>query len=569
MDLFFVELGIISQSLYSVSLYETLGPETTEYIINHADLACVVCSLPHISTLLRIAPRIPAMKLIVCMDPLDAGEQSGYSKLAVLNSIAAQHGIEIYSMQGVEALGKASSRPVRPPRRDDILTINYTSGTTGMPKGVVLTHEAGLSALTTGRAAGEVDYKDVHMSYMPLAHIFGRLVDGIAVAQGARIGYFRGDILGLVDDLKILRPTAFMSVPRLFNRFNGAIRAATVDAPGFKGTLSRHVIDVKKASMKAPSGKGKNTHPFYDRIWTKKVRGAVGLDRARMMLSGGAPIDPSVQEFLRAAFGNNFIQGYGMTETYAVAAAQVRGDFSTGNCGAPVMCIEMCLESVPDMDYLATDKPYPRGELLLRGPCLFREYHKNPEETKKVFDADGWFHTGDVAQIDNMGRVKIIDRKKNVLKLAQGEYISPERIENVYLGNSPLLTMAYVHGDSQQSTLVAVLGVEPLHFAPFVSKVLKKEVKAEDVGSLKAAMNDGRVRKAVLKQLDDIGRRNKFNSFERVRNCHLAIDPFTIENELLTPTYVSPLPSPLIRMLTAAIFQAQAEATADGQGFPG
>ncbi|TQN73192.1 Long chain acyl-CoA synthetase 7 [Colletotrichum shisoi] len=530
------DLGAASQSLFTVSLYETLGPDTTEYIINHAGLACVVTSLPHIPVLLKLAPRLPSLKLIVCLDALDAGEPAGYSKLSVLNGIAAQHGIQIHSMADVEALGLKSGRPMRPPRSTDYVTINYTSGTTGMPKGVVLTHGNAVAGLAAARSAGTVTYKDVHISYLPLAHIYGRMVDQTALAEGAAVGFFRGDIVGLVDDLKILEPTGFMSVPRLYNRFNSAIRSATIDADGVKGSLSRQVISTKKANMKLPVGKASNSHFLYDRIWTPKVRAAVGLKKAHSMVSGSAQLDPDVHEFLRAAFGNHFVQGYGLTESYAVSTVQLKGDFSLGNIGPPASCNEICLESVPDFDYFVTDKPYPRGEILLRGPSIFQEYYKNEEETKKALDADGWFHTGDIAEVDNMGRFKIVDRKKNVLKLSQGEYISPERIENVYLGSSNLAAMAYVHGDPSQSSLVGVFGVDPENFAPFASKVLKKTIDKTDIAAIKAAGADPKVKKAFLAELDKIGRGHKFNSYERVRNVYLTVDPFTIDNELLTPT---------------------------------
>lgn len=530
------DFGIASQSLYSVSLYETLGPDTTEYIINHAEVACVVCSLPHIPVLLKMSPRLPGLKLIVSLDPLEQGELASHTKASVLNEIASQHGIQIYSMTQVEEIGAKSGRAPRAPSRNDICTINYTSGTTGNPKGVLITHGNAVSAIAGGRTNGNVSSKDVHLSYLPLAHIYGRLIDQIAVAEGAAIGFFRGDILGLVDDIKILKPTGFISVPRLFNRFNSAIRTATIEADGVRGALSRRVIDTKKANMRLPPGKASNTHFLYDRIWTPKVKAAVGMDRVHSMVSGSAQLDPDVQEFLRAAFANHFAQGFGMTETYAVGSIQARGDFTTGNIGGPMCCVELCLESVPEFDYTVDDKPNPRGELLLRGPVIFREYYKNAEETEKTLDADGWFHSGDICEVDKMGRFKIIDRKKNVLKLAQGEYISPERIENVYMGSTNLINAAYVHGDGTQSSLVAIFGIDVENFAPFASKILQETIAPNQVAGLRVAANDPKVKAKFLKVLDAIGKKHKFNSFEKVRNAHLEIDPFTIDNGLFTPT---------------------------------
>ncbi|KKA31173.1 hypothetical protein TD95_002275 [Thielaviopsis punctulata] len=530
------ELGLISQSLFSVSLYETLGPETTEYIINHTNAPAVICSLPHIPAILSLATRIPNVKVIVSLDPLDFGEQSDMTMLSVLNNIATAHGIKIYSMADVEAIGAHSGRPMSPPVTSDVVTINYTSGTTGMPKGVVLTHRNAVSAITAAMAPGHLKKGGTHISYLPLAHIYGRLLDLCALAQSQQIGYFRGDITGLVDDLKLLRPTGFMSVPRLYNRFNSALRMSTVQAPGLKGALSRKAIETKKASMKLTNGKATNKHFLFDRIWTPKVTAALGLGRCEFMVSGSAQLDPEVQEFLRAALGSRFVQGYGLTETFAVATAQMPDDMSTGNIGGPLACVEACLESVPEMEYLVTDSPRPRGELLLRGPAVFREYHQNPEETAKAIDSDGWFHTGDIAEVDALGRFSIIDRKKNVLKLAQGEYISPERIENVFLANTNLLASAFVHGDSMQSSLVAVLGIDPVAFAPFAAQHLQRPVSPTDSAELRAACKEPLVKREMLKVLDEIALRHKFNSFERVRNCMLDVEPFTIDNQLLTPT---------------------------------
>jgi long-chain acyl-CoA synthetase len=457
--------------------------------------------------------------------------------LDLLNGLAAQHGVQIWSFQGLEELGIQVAHPPRPPRPDDILTINYTSGTTGDPKGVVLTHANMVAAVTCARTTGQTSPKDRTISYLPLAHIYGRLADQSAFAEGAELGFFNGNILELVDDMKILKPTGIISVPRLFNRFSSGIQAQTIEASGIRGALSRRVIETKKASMKLPLGQAHNKHFLYDRIWTPKVMAAIGLEKCHSMVSGSAQLDPDVHEFLRAAFGNHFAQGYGLTESYAMVSFQFRGDFTTGNIGPPVPGVEVCLESVPDYEYFVTDKPRPRGELLLRGPVMFREYYKNEAETKKAIEPDGWFHTGDIAEIDEMGRLKIIDRKKNVLKLSQGEYISPERIENVYMGSSGLVTMAYVHGEPSESNLVGIFGVDPPAFAPWASKVLKKTVDPSDLEAVKAACKDPRVLKSFLKHLDGIGKGHKFNGYENVRNVLLAVEPFTVENELLTPTF--------------------------------
>ncbi|KAH7112186.1 long-chain-fatty-acid-CoA ligase/ protein binding protein [Dendryphion nanum] len=529
------DLAAMSQRLFTVSIYDTLGPDTTEYIINHASLHCVVTSLNHVPTLLKLKPRLPTLKLIVVLDPLSAGELPGESKGDILNALAADLDVKLHYILDVEALGERQPLPYNPPTPEDIVTINYTSGTTGHPKGVLLKHKNAVAATSSSQVLVDANSNTIICSFLPLAHIYQRLSEHHALSVGAAIGYFHGNIAELVDDLKALRPTLFTGVPRLYNRFGAAIKAGTLHATGVKGALSRHIITKKLAAIRDKENPT-NTHALYDRIWSRKVAAQVGLDRCTAMVSGSAPIDPSLQEFLRVCFSNNFTQGYGLTETYACTIVQLEGDFSTGNCGAPVPSTECRLLEVPDMEYFPTDKPHPRGELLVRATSLFSEYYRNEEETKKAIDSDGWFHTGDICSIDELGRFKIIDRRKNVLKLSQGEYISPERIENVYLANLGYLATAYVHGDSQQSCLIGLFGITPDAFAPFAANVLGETIAPTDVEKVRSILGDKRIEKAVLKELDRIGKKNKFNSWEKVKAVRLFIDPFTIDNELLTPT---------------------------------
>ncbi|KAH7089777.1 long-chain-fatty-acid-CoA ligase 1 [Paraphoma chrysanthemicola] len=529
------DLACMTQSLYTVSIYDTLGPDTTEYIINHSGLACVVAGMNHVTALLKLKPRLPTLKLIIVLDPLSHGELPGESKGDLLNSLASELGVTIHYIRDVEALGEQQPLPMNPPTPDDIATINYTSGTTGNPKGVVLTQRNAHAGTCTSMVLLGSSDQQVVLSFLPLAHIYQRLNEGGAFASASAIGYFHGNILELVEDMQMLRPTIFAGVPRLFNRFGSKIKEATIEQSGVKGALSRHVVSTKLAAINDKHNPT-NKHMLYDRIWAKKVAAGLGLDRTQTIVSGSAPIDPSLHQFLRIVFSNNFTQGYGLTETYAVALVQQEGDFSSGNCGGVTPNSESILLDVPDMEYYATDKPYPRGELLIRSTTLFKEYFRNDEETAKAIDADGWFHTGDICSVDELGRFKIIDRRKNVLKLAQGEYISPERIENVYLANCGYLASAYVHGDSHQSFLVAIFGVAPDIFPAFASKVLGEKIPEGDIAKLKEVITNKKIEKAILKELDKVGRKNKFNSYERVKAVRLFVEPFTIDNELLTPT---------------------------------
>ncbi|ETS84751.1 hypothetical protein PFICI_02776 [Pestalotiopsis fici W106-1] len=534
----FVDLGAMSQSLYSISLYETLGPAATEFLINHAEIPVVCASLEHIPALILAAPRCPSLKLIISLDPLtEEIDAPGTSRKELLSSLAAEKGLQVHDFRDVEKAGQASSRSLNRPRPDDIFTINYTSGTTGNPKGVVLRHSNAVAATVTCLTVYPMRSSDVLCSYLPLAHIYERFVEISAMYGGGSIGYFHGNPLELIDDLKLLRPTIFTSVPRLLNRMGSSIKAATIEQQGVKGALSRYIMETKMANIENDDpAKATNKHMVYDRIWGRKITAALGLDRTVHMMSGSAPLDGGLQQFLRIVFATEIVQGYGSTEMFAICLAQSAGDMSVRNCGGPAACVEVCLLDLPDMGYFSSDQPCPRGELLMRGPNVFSEYYKDDEETSKAFTEDGWFKTGDICAVDELGRFSIIDRRKNLLKLAQGEYISPEHIENVLLAQRPWLAQGYVHGDSAEAHLVGIFGVQPDIFCNFLNRTLGKECKPEDTDQLEAVLQEPEVRSAVVKELAMVGKSAKLNSYEIPRAVRLMIEPFTVENGLLTPT---------------------------------
>ena len=185
-----------------------------------------------------------------------------------------------------------------------------------------------------------------------------------------------------------------------------------------------------------------------------KVRKQLGLDRCAKMLCGSAPIAANVKDFLRVAIGAIFIEGYGLTETSAAATIVHPEDISNFHVGMPVLCAELKLQDVSEMGYSSKNMP-PSGEVCVRGPCVFGGYYKLPDKTAEAFDAEGWFHTGDIGAWTSTGCLRIVDRKKNIFKLAQGEYVAAEKIEMALL-RCPLVAQMFVYGDSLQSCLVGI-----------------------------------------------------------------------------------------------------------------
>lgn len=184
------------------------------------------------------------------------------------------------------------------------------------------------------------------------------------------------------------------------------------------------------------------------------------------------------------------------------------------------------------MEYFATDLPFARGELLTRGDANMPGYYLDPVRTAEALDTDGWIHSGDIASIDHLGRFTIIDRIKNIVKLSQGLYIAVERIENVYL-LCPLIAQILVHGDSLQDHVVGIVVPDPITFAPFASRILGREIGVDGIG---LAMNEEKVEKALKWEMDKFAEGARLKGFERVKEVHSILEPFTMENNLLTPT---------------------------------
>lgn len=189
----------------------------------------------------------------------------------------------------------------------------------------------------------------------------------------------------------------------------------------------------------------------------KDIRNLTG-GQVRIMITGSAPIAGEILTFLKAVFGCPLLEGFGQTETSAPASLTFAEDPTAGHVGGPINCVKFRLKDIPEMSYFATDEN-PRGELCVKGPSVFKSYFKSPEKTKEVFDEDGWLRTGDVAMVLPSGAIKIIDRAKNIFKLSQGEYIAPEKLENMYI-QSPFIQQIFVHGDSFQSYIVAIAVAE-------------------------------------------------------------------------------------------------------------
>ncbi|XP_058496329.1 long-chain-fatty-acid--CoA ligase 1a isoform X1 [Solea solea] len=509
------ELACYTYSLVVVPLYDTLGTEAIDYIIEKAEMSTVICDVPEKAHIILdcVIGNGRTVKTIVLMEALDSG----------LVERGRDCGVEVLSLKDFEALGEANLQKPLPPTPQDLALICFTSGTTGNPKGAMLTHGnviANTAAfLRVTQASLRPSCTDVLISFLPLAHMFERVVEGVILIHGARIGYFQGDIRLLMDDLKTLQPTVFPVVPRLLNRMFDKV-FSQANTP-----LKRWVLDFAFRRKEAEMKNGVvRRDSMWDKLIFKKVQASLG-GCVRLMITGAAPVSPTILTFLRAALGCQFYEGYGQTECTAGCNMSMPGDWTAGHVGPPLPCNAVKLVDVAEMNYLAVNG---EGEVCVKGPNVFQGYLKDPEKTAEALDKDGWLHTGDIGKWLPNGTLKIIDRKKHIFKLAQGEYIAPEKIETVY-SRCDAVAQIFVYGESLQACLVAIVVTDP-DFLPVWAKNKGVEGSYSELCKMKE------VKAAILEDLLRLGKEAGLKSFEQVRDITLHSEMFSVQNGLLTPT---------------------------------
>ncbi|CAM4719901.1 long-chain-fatty-acid--CoA ligase 4 isoform X2 [Lepidochelys kempii] len=528
-----VEWMIAAQTCFKynfplVTLYATLGEEAVTYGLNESGASYLITSVELLESKLKTAlSEIPGLKHIIYVDK------------KTINKSEYPEGLEIHSMQTVEELGAKPENLDIPPSKPvptDLALIMYTSGSTGRPKGVIMIHK-NLIAGMTGQCERipELGPKDTYVGYLPLAHVLELTAEISCFTYGCRIGYSSPLTLsdqsskikkGSKGDCTVLKPTLMAAVPEIMDRIYKNVMSKVQEMNYIQRTLFKIGYDYKLEQIK----RGYDA-PLCNILLFKKVKALLG-GNVRMMLSGGAPLSPQTQRFMNICFCCPVGQGYGLTETCGAGTITEVSDYSTGRVGAPLICCEIKLRDWQEGGYTCRDKPNPRGEIIIGGPNVSMGYFKNEEKTEDFsVDENGqrWFCTGDIGEFHPDGCLQIIDRKKDLVKLQAGEYVSLGKVETA-LKNCPFIDNICAYAKSDQSYVISFV----------VPNQKKLTVLAEQKGvkgTWVEICNNPIMEAEILKEIKEVADKMKLERFETPIKVRLSPEPWTPETGLVTDAF--------------------------------
>uniref|UniRef100_A0A8C9W6K6 long-chain-fatty-acid--CoA ligase n=1 Tax=Scleropages formosus TaxID=113540 RepID=A0A8C9W6K6_SCLFO len=495
-----------------VTLYATLGEDAVAYGLNECGVTHLITSVELLETRLKVK-RLCSYATSFCKKCKASG-----------------------------VLSSAVNAEAQRPSPSDLAVVMYTSGSTDKPKGVLMMH-SNLIAGMAGQCARipGLGPKDTYIGYLPLAHVLEMTAEISCVTYGCRIGYSSPQTLsdqstkikkGSKGDCSVLKPTLMAAVPEIMDRIYKNVMSKVQEMGYLRRTLFQLGYDYKLAQVK----KGYDA-PLCNLLLFKKVRALLG-GNVRMMLSGGAPLSSATQRFMNVCFCCPVGQGYGLTETCGAGTITEVADYSTGRVGAPLVCCEIKLRDLADGSYTTKDQPNPRGEILIGGPNVTVGYYRSDGDINKDFfvDEDGqrWFCTGDVGEIHPDGCLQIVDRKKDLVKLQAGEYVSLGKVESA-LKSCSLIDNICVYANSDQNYVISFVVANKKKLMDLASD---KGIQ----GSWEEICNHPAIETAVLTEIREVAKSSKATAtklqrFEIPVKVRLSSEPWTPETGLVTDAY--------------------------------
>ena len=499
------DLAILASGGVTVPMFSTLTSAQVEYIVRDsgAKILCV-SSERQLQKIKDWDANVPtSLQHIIVFDELEDDSVRTFDQVCELGQ-GVENGDQVYQQ---------ANEAVTP---DDLASIIYTSGTTGDPKGAMLTHSNFMSNIQVITGIVTLTPEDVFLSFLPLSHVFERMGGHyLPLSSGATIAYAESPFT-IRQNMQEVRPTIMMSVPRVYEAMHERILNSVKEGSPTKQKIFHWSVDVgSKVSQaiqqkKKPSSMLSLKASIANKLVFEKLKAVTG-GRLRFFVSGGAPLSKAIAEFFHAA-GILILEGYGLTETSPVISVNRPNQWKFGTVGPMIPGIEV---------KIAED-----GEILSRGPHIMQGYFNKPSDTAEAIDADGWFHTGDIGEIDEEGFLTITDRKKNLLILSNGKNVAPQPIEN-QLKQSPYISEIMLLGD-QRRTITALIVPNYDAIKEFAAE---QQLEAEDIPALLQTQEVQRLIRGEINQYSP-----DYADFERVRMFTLMEKEFSEESGEMTPT---------------------------------
>lgn len=495
------DIAITSLGAATVPIYQSNTSEDTLHILRDSGSKVIVVEdSTQLEKVLKVRNQLPDLKQIILLE----GEVMG-------DGVVTQKDFEAMA-NGVESDFGARIRDIK---KDQILTLVYTSGTTGKPKGVMLTHENFFGEMRALIDRVSVGINDTGLLFLPLAHILARVVQWYQLTVGFEHAYAES-IEKLGENIGDIRPHFMVSVPRIFEKIHGNMMAQVEAGSSLKKSIFYFARDTGLAYSRClqnnepiPFGL-KIKYGIASKLVFSKLQKKLG-GRIKFFVSGGAPLARDICEFFHAA-GILILEGYGLTETTAAINANGLNDYGFGSVGKPVLGAE--------------EKITEDGEILVRGPMVGTGYWNRPDATAEAFEKDGWFHTGDIGEFNEKGHLRITDRKKDIIVTAGGKNIAPQNIENL-IKTHPLISQVVVHGDKRKF-LSALITLNP--------EALPDKAQAIGIGQGDFAQmaTHPKMKEVVKGIIDEFNK--QLASHEGIKKFEVIDKDFTIEDGELTPT---------------------------------
>ncbi len=510
------DLASLSSGAVTVPIYPTFSAPEAQFLIRHSDAVGIFCENESQLRKVQEAKELPkALRFVVLFEGEPKVTDPRFKTLS-WNQLL-EHG-EIELGKNAQALPERLQNL----KTTDLATIVYTSGTTGIPKGAMLLHSNIMAVCEAMHILVGLNENDLALSFLPLSHVYER-VGGqfISIYEGLTVA-FAESIEQVPRNMVEVRPTVLNGVPRFYEKAYQRIQVEIRKLPKPQQYLIRWAMALGKRALRyRKAAQLKHEDHIVNQILKAELRVADRLvfsrirrrfgGRLRVMVSGAAPLSPNVQEFFEI-IGLNIVEGYGLTETTAPVACNTPEDNHPGTVGKPMPGVEL---------KIAAD-----GEILVKGPSIFAGYYKNEEATKQAL-SDGWFSTGDIGDIDQAGRLKIKDRKKDIIITSNGKHVAPQYIENLFKGEH-LISHILVYGDRRKfvSALITLTREGLRAFAE------SHDLPLDDLDGLTQHPKVRDEVEAVVKRKNE-----PLANFERIKKFVILTHDFTVENDELTPTF--------------------------------